>query len=215
LSNVYFAAIKDRLYTSAPKSTARRSAQTAVWKIGDMLARLTAPIMSFTADEVWQFLPQVSGRPESVHLAYFPAAEEILGETGLLEHKQAVRADFDRLLAVRAEALKALEIARKEKLIGRSEEAVVRIQAPDDVYKLLERYRTDLRFLLIVSGVTIEHSAEGNGSTPLHVEVSKAPGQKCERCWNYSTQVGSNERYPTVCERCLATLGELEQGVPA
>ncbi|HET6935395.1 MAG TPA: isoleucine--tRNA ligase [Candidatus Angelobacter sp.] len=215
LSNVYFAAIKDRLYTSAPKSRARRSAQTAVWKIGEMLARLIAPIMSFTADEVWQFLPKVSGRPESVHLAYFPTQEEILGEAGLLEHKQAVRADFDRLLAVRAEALKALEIARKDKLIGRSEQAVVKIQAPEEIYKLLERYQNDLRFLLIVSGVTLEHSAEGNGSTPLHVEVMKAPGEKCERCWNYSTQVGSSERYPTVCERCLATLGELEQGVPA
>jgi isoleucyl-tRNA synthetase len=215
LSNVYFAAIKDRLYTSAPKSRARRSAQTAVWKIGEMLARLIAPIMSFTADEVWQFLPKVSGRPESVHLAYFPTHEEVLEEAGLLEHKQAVLADFDRLLAVRAEALKALEIARKDKLIGRSEQAIIKIQAPEEMYKLLERYQNDLRFLLIVSGVTLEHSAEGNGRTPLHVEVMKAPGEKCERCWNYSTQVGSSERYPTVCERCLATLSELEQGVPA
>lgn len=215
LSNVYFAVIKDRLYTSAPDSHARRSAQTTVWRIGEMLARLIAPIMSFTAEEVWQFLPPVSGRTESVHLAYFPSTEEITGERMPPESSQAVRADFDRLLAVRAEALKALEIARKEKLIGRSEEAAVSIQAPEDVYKLLERYQKDLRFLLIVSHVNIQRSAEGNGNTPLHVEVGKAPGQKCERCWNYSRLVGNSERYPTVCERCLPTVIELEHSVPA
>ena len=213
LSNMYLAAIKDRLYTAAPNSRARRSAQTAIWRIGEALVRLVAPIMSFIADEVWQFLPKISSRPESVHLAYFPKLEEITGGAGDTSQPQwkALCADFDALLSVRDEALKALEIARQEKLIGRSEEATVIIQAPESLYNLLERYRNDLRFLLIVSGVEIEHAPSGNGAAPLHVQVDKAPGAKCERCWNFSTQVGKSERYPTVCERCLAALDEIER----
>ena len=213
LSNVYFASIKDRLYTSAPNSTARRSAQTAVWMIGDALVRLVAPIMTFTADEVWQALPGFSGKPESVHLAYFPdpgSFRSAPGDGG--QTTETLRADFESLMGVRNEALKVLEVARKEKLIGRSEEAVVTIHAPEGLYQLLERYSNDMRFLLVVSGVDIKRAPAGNGSSPLRVEVSKAPGQKCERCWNYSTRVGESERYPTLCERCLAVLDELEAG---
>jgi isoleucyl-tRNA synthetase len=215
LSNVYFDVLKDRLYTSAPRWQKRRSAQTALWHIGEALVRLLAPLMSFTAEEVWSYLPKVSGRPESVHLAYFPEPQEITGKLPDEIYVQTLRADFESLLAVRDEALKALEVARQEKLIGSALEAVVRIHAPDTVYKLLERYREDLRFLLIVSGVEIVHAAGGNGSTPLRVEVSKALGEKCERCWNYSVHVGSSPRYPTVCERCLEALNELEQEQPA
>jgi len=217
LSNVYFDVLKDRLYTAAPGSRARRSAQTAIWRIGEALVRLVAPIMTFTAEEVWSYLAKLSPRPESVHLAYFPTASEITGQEGAIEEPAGLRADFDSVLAVRSEALKALEIARKEKLIGSGLEAAVTIHAPESLYKLLERYRDDLRFLLIVSAADIKRAGEGNGSTPLRVEVSKAPGQKCMRCWNYSMQVGKSERYPTVCERCLATLEEMEQGrgVPA
>jgi isoleucyl-tRNA synthetase len=215
LSNVYFDVLKDRLYTSAPRSRARRSAQTALWHIGEALVRLLAPLMSFTAEEVWAFLPKISGRPESVHLAYFPQAEGITGKLPDQIYVQNLRADFTSLMAVRDEALKALETARQEKLIRSNLEAVVRIHAPEALYKLLERYRDDLRYLLIVSGVEIVHASEGNGSSPLRVEVEKAPGKKCERCWNYSVHVGESERYPTVCERCLAALGEIEQEQPA
>ena len=215
LSNMYFAAIKDRLYTAVPGSRARRSAQTALWRIGEALVRLVAPIMSFTADEIWSALPKVAGRPESVHLAYFPKAEEIAGGSIDPAAAQTLQADFEALLAVRDEALKALEIARQEKLIGRSEEAVVTVHAPASLYSVVDRYRNDLRFLLIVSGVDVQHASSGNGNTPLHVEVSKAPGGKCERCWNQSVHVGESERYPTVCERCLAALEEIEQEQPA
>jgi isoleucyl-tRNA synthetase len=211
LSSVYFTAIKDRLYTAAPNSKARRSAQTAVWKIGDALIRLMAPIASFTADEVWQALPKRSGKAESVHIEYFPKPEDLHpGDSDA----ESLRSDFDSLLKVREEALKALEIARKEKLIGRSEEAAVTLYSPDGLYALLDRYRTELRFLLIVSGVEIKRLPAGNQQTELRVEVHKAPGQKCERCWFYSTEVGKSERYPTVCERCLAVLQELEGELP-
>ena len=214
LSNVYFDVLKDRLYTSPPNSRARRSAQTSLWRIGETLVRLVAPILSFTAEEVWSFLPDVSGRPESVHLAYFPQANDITGERAELKHSQAVLADFDSLMAVRAEANKALEVARKEKLIGSGLEAAVTIHAPENLYRLLDRNRDDLRFLLIVSGVEVQDVPAGNGNAPLRVEVRKAPGKKCERCWNYSTQVGKSQRYPTLCERCLAALEEIERELP-
>jgi isoleucyl-tRNA synthetase len=215
LSNIYFAAIKDRLYTAAPNSRARRSAQTAVWKIGDALVRLIAPIVSFTAEEVWQALPRTSRKPESVHIALFPGAEEITGMDHDERIEKPLRADFDQLLAVRDEVLKALEIARQEKLIRRSEEAAITIHAPSGLYELMQRYNDDLRFLLVVSGVTVEQAVQGNGNAPLRVLVGNAPGQKCERCWFYSTHVGENERYPTVCERCLAALEEIESALPA
>lgn len=211
LSNVYFDVLKDRLYTSAPASIARRSAQTALWRISEVLVRLLAPLMSFTAEEVWGFLPKISVREESVHLAYFSQTKNIIGKPQDELYVQTLRADFDSLMALRDEALKALEAARQQKLIGSALESFVRIHAPDSVYKLLERYRDDMRFLLIVSGVEIVHAAGGNGSAPLRVEISKAPGGKCERCWNYSVHVGEDARYPSVCERCLAALNEIEK----
>jgi isoleucyl-tRNA synthetase len=210
LSNIYFAAIKDRLYTAAPGSLARRSAQTAVWKIGEALVRLIAPLASFTADEVWQWLPKTSGKTPSVHMAYFPAPEELCAE---LESPQvrSLRADFESLLKVRDEVLKAMEIARQEKLIRRTEEASITIvDAPPDIQTLLERYRTDFRFLLVVSGLEVKGTAGGSDQTALRVEVQRAAGQKCERCWFYSAEVGKSARYPTVCERCLPVLEELE-----
>ena len=211
LSTGFIDVVKDRLYTSAPNSHARRSAQTATWRIAEALVRLVAPIMSFTADEIWSFLPAVSGRAESVHLAHFPRAEDITGVVADPAGADAIWKDFQTLMKVRDAALKSLELARQEKTIGSALEAVVTVSAPDELVPLLQRYRNDLRFLLIVSGTEVKPGPGGNGSTPLHVSVEKAPGQKCERCWNYSTRVGENERYPTVCERCNAALAEIEK----
>ncbi|HEX4606125.1 MAG TPA: isoleucine--tRNA ligase [Candidatus Angelobacter sp.] len=211
LSTGFIDVVKDRLYTSAPHSDGRRSAQTATWRIAEALVRLVAPIMSFTADEIWSFLPAVAGRQESVHLAHFPLTEEIMGPQEDPAKASSVWKDFETLMKVRDAALKSLELARQEKTIGSALEAVVTVSAPDELVPLLQRYRNDLRFLLIVSGLEVKRGSGGNGSTPLHVLVEKAPGQKCERCWNYSTHVGENERYPTVCERCSAALAEIEK----
>jgi isoleucyl-tRNA synthetase len=210
LSTGFIDVVKDRLYTSAPNSHGRRSAQTATWRIAEALVRLVAPIMSFTADEIWSFLPTVTGRQESVHLAHFPKAENITGAVSNPTVGEAVWKDFETLMRVRDTALKALEVARQEKIIGSALEAVVTISGPSELVPLLQRYRNDLRFLLIVSGVEVKPSSGGNGNTPLHVLIGKAPGQKCDRCWNYSTHVGENERYPTVCERCTEALNEIE-----
>ena len=209
LSAIYFDVLKDRLYTSAPKSRARRSAQTALWRLGDALVRLLAPVMSFTADEIWSYLPG-TGRSESVHIEHFPAPEDLTGALPAGFDPAAVKKDWETLLAVRDEALKALEAARNEKRIGASLEAQIRLSAPDGVYPVLERYRDQLRYLFIVSNVVLERSAGSNGGSGFTFDVSKAPGQKCERCWNYSTHVGEDKNYPTVCERCSSVLGEIE-----
>jgi isoleucyl-tRNA synthetase len=210
LSNTYFDILKDRLYTFAPESRARRSAQTAIWRIGEALVRLLAPVMSFTADEIWSFLPAVAGRPESVHLAQFPAPADITGDTAAASGLEELKSDWETLLGVRDEVLKALEEARNRKLIGGSLEAQVRVSAPEPVYSLLERYRAQLRYVFIVSQVTLAPAPSGDGASGIQVEVGKAAGQKCERCWNYSVHVGEDRDYPMVCERCSAALDEIE-----
>ncbi|MGH9601850.1 MAG: isoleucine--tRNA ligase [Terriglobales bacterium] len=207
LSAFYFDVLKDRLYTFAPRSRSRRSAQTALWRIGEALVRLLAPLMSFTADEVWQYLPQVAGRPESVHLALFPAPQDVLGVSEAAAGSPS--ADWDTLLSVRSEVLKALEAARNGKQIGGSLEAHVVITAPDPAYSVLSRHQSGLRELFIVSGVTLERAQSGNGAGGLIVEVQRAAGVKCERCWNYSTHVGEGATYPAACERCLPVLEEI------
>jgi isoleucyl-tRNA synthetase len=212
LSAFYFDVLKDRLYISAPKSRGRRSAQTAIWRIGEALVRLLAPIMSFTSEEVWDYLPKAAGRGESVHLALFPSAADILGEPlslASLAEAEVSGQDWATLRSVRDEVLKALEEARNNKLIGTGLEAQIALTAPDPIYSVLARHADELRYLFIVSVVTLTQ-ASGNGTGGVHVEVKKADGIKCERCWNYSIHVGEDKIHPTVCERCSAVLKELE-----
>ncbi|MGA7568653.1 MAG: class I tRNA ligase family protein, partial [Terriglobales bacterium] len=210
LSAFYFDVLKDRLYISAAKSHGRRSAQTAIWRIGEALTRLLAPIMTFTCEEVWQYLPRIEGRAESIHLATFPTMPEISGDpTDLTKPFDCPQqSDWNTLRSVRDEVLKALEEARNAKLIGTGLEAQIHLTAPDALYALLKRHKEQLRYLFIVSAVSLtEGPANGTGS--VRVEVKKADGQKCERCWNYSTHVGEDKNYPTVCERCSAVLKEI------
>src|ERR1700744_999172 len=122
LSAFYFDVLKDRLYISAPKSEARRSAQTAIWQIGEALVRLLAPIMSFTAEEIWPYLPKAEGREDSVHLAHFPAAKDLLG-AATADQDESQHKGWTTLRTVRDEVLKALEEARNAKLIGTGLEA--------------------------------------------------------------------------------------------
>jgi isoleucyl-tRNA synthetase len=210
LSAFYFDVLKDRLYIFAPKSRARRSAQTAIWRIGDALVRLLAPILSFTCEEVWQYLIKTPPANESVHLAKFPGAAEILGDAGIPEMDAKLDEEWTTLRSVRDEVLKALEEARNNKLIGTGLEAQVVITAADPVYSLLQRHAGELRYLFIVSVVTLAQGS-GNGTSGLHADVKKADGLKCERCWNYSTRVGEDKANPTLCERCSAVLKELEK----
>jgi isoleucyl-tRNA synthetase len=198
LSARYFDILKDRLYTFAPRNPARRSAQTALYRIADALARMLATILVFTADEIWENLPGNGSRPASVHLAELPSP------SGRRDAELAAR--WHQLFAVRDEVLRALEEARVAKLIGGALEAAVDITASGTTYELLERYRDDLRYVFIVSQVELSRAETGDVS----VKVCRADGRKCERCWNYSTHVGESARYPTVCERCVEALEEIE-----
>jgi len=218
LSNFYFDVLKDRLYTHPRTSQARRSGQTAIWRIGQALVRLLAPMMSFTAEEVWQFLPSVGEKPESVHLALFPTPEEVLGNTehapdasgkSMPSGTEQLRADWDRLLLIREEVFRHLESARKDKVIGSGLQAKVKISAPPETYILLDRYRETLRYLFIISQVELQTLAGSGNGAGLKIEVLPADGKKCERCWNYSTQVGTDPEFPMVCERCSGWLPEI------
>jgi isoleucyl-tRNA synthetase len=211
LSSLYMAVLKDRLYTFPRSSLARRSAQTAMWRIAEALARLVAPIMSFIADEVWRFLPALRSRPESVHMALFPNDHDITGEIRNQEAAARTRSDWEALLSIREEVNKAIEQARNAKLINGELEAEVAISAPAESFALLERNRAHLKALFVVSSVVLERGEASDGASALRVEARRAAGQKCERCWNYSTHVGEDQAYPTVCERCSAALSVIEK----
>jgi isoleucyl-tRNA synthetase len=206
LSAIYFDVIKDRLYTAAPNSIARRSAQTVLWRIADAMARLLAPIFTFTCDEVWEHLPARTGKPESVHLSLFPAPEELTNGAVAASMRDDLNKRFAALIAVREEVNKALEEARQAKKIGKSLEAKVRVTAPAATAELLTANLTFLRELFIVSGAEVIANATKDDA--IQVEVLPADGTKCERCWNFSTHVGEVVAVPTVCERCYASLRE-------
>jgi isoleucyl-tRNA synthetase len=209
LSAFYFDVLKDRLYTSATpqrNSISRRAAQTAIWRIGEALVRLLAPIMSFTCEEVWQYLPAVEGRPESVHLTTFPETSGVLGTN---VPPAASDDEWYTLRMVRSKVLMKLEVERANKRIGTGLEAQVVLTADGPCFAALSRYESQLRYLFIVSSVTLQQG-QGEGIWPA-IDVRKADGLKCERCWNFSTHVGEDGDYPTVCERCSAVLREAVQ----
>ena len=199
LSARYFDIIKDRLYIMAPKSAARRSAQTALYRIADSLCRLMSPLLVFTSDEAWENLP--GEREASVHIAEFPVAKNA--------DNTALMAAWERLFSIRDEVLKALEDARNSKQIGSSLEAKVILTADRETTLFLLDYYPELRYVFIVSQVEVHE-----GDSP-KVEIQKADGQKCERCWNYSVRVGEFEKYPTVCERCAEALRAIESTAAA
>jgi len=214
LSSFYYDVLKDRLYTKAAKNKSRRSGQTAVWKITSALVRLLAPILVFTAEEVWKFLPHAAGEPGSVHIALFPEEAEL--RTGLAPEKSNT---WELLAKVRGEVLKALEVARNEKkLINSGLEAKVLLNADLELKAKLKQYLPQLPGLFIVSQVELMSAGTGEFRSELvpglEVSVQRADGKKCDRCWNYSVHVGENSRYPAVCERCSAAIAEIEAGGP-
>ena len=202
LSALYLDVLKDRLYTFAPKAKERRSAQTALWRIAEALTRLVAPILSFTADEVWPLLPPVQGRETSVHLALFPDLAEIVpGDESRLE------AEWEQLLAVRTLVLAELEVLRAAKTIGKSLEAEVTIRIsptqPTELSQLLVKYEPSLAELFNVSKVTVLLAGD---DAALSIAAKGSAEAKCERCWRYLDEVGKDDRYPTVCLRCADAL---------
>ncbi|OLC15766.1 MAG: isoleucine--tRNA ligase [Candidatus Rokubacteria bacterium 13_1_40CM_69_27] len=207
LSALYLDIVKDRLYTSAPDDPRRRAAQTACSDVLGALVRLMAPILTFTAEEAWRYIPGAHG--ESVHLERFP-------EVPLPWIDDTLKGEWDRLLEVRREVAKALEMARAQKKIGSGLEASVWITAaPEDLPALLRAKRELLPTLFIVSDVRLFERPPAGALLPpsesteipgLSIGVDRAPGKKCERCWKWSPRVGESAEHPTVCERCLAVI---------
>lgn len=195
LSAFYLDVLKDRMYTFAPSSQARRSAQTVLWHITEALVRLVAPILSFTADEVWDYLPTVEGREESVHLALFPVPESIYPE-----NPAAILTEWKQIFAVRDAAMLVLEEARQEKRIGKGLEAELEIQASGELLALLLRYAGGLKEILNVSAVNV---LEGPS---LSVAALPASGSKCSRCWNFMPVVADYGVWENVCTRCHEAL---------
>jgi isoleucyl-tRNA synthetase len=196
LSAVWVDIVKDRLYTAGARSHSRRSAQTAVYRIAYALVRLLAPILSFTTEEVWGYLPKPAGSPDSVHLALLPEPGELT--QGFIIQNRERLANWDKLMLIRDRVLKSLEIAREEKRIGKSLEARVVLEAGPDVYPLLEEYAADLPAVFIVSQVEWKPiSVPG-----MSVEIERSAGTKCERCWKYTLDVGNNPAFPTLCAAC-------------
>jgi isoleucyl-tRNA synthetase len=204
LSSFYLDALKDRMYTFAPTSKARLSAQTVLWQIAEVLVRLVAPIMTFTADEVWEYLPKVEDRPVSVHLALFPKPEEIFSEdpTKLLE-------EWKKIFAVRDEALRVLEEERQAKRIGKGLEAELRIAAAGEQLELLQRHAAGLKEIINVSSVTVV------AGESFSVTALPASGAKCARCWNYMPTVADYGAWHDVCPRCSDALKEMNIQPPA
>jgi len=144
-----------------------------------------------------------------VHLEKFPVTADVLG-TNVAATDSNQQEEWKTLRGVREQVLKALEEARNQKLIGKGLEAKVALTASDPVYAVLAKYQEQLRYIFIVSAVSLQKAVSGNGSSGVGVHVDKADGKKCERCWNYSIYVGEDAKYPGVCERCSAVLKEIE-----
>lgn len=203
LSALYLDVVKDRLYTFAPNSPQRRSAQTAIWRIAEAMTRLIAPILSFTADEVWQYLPKIDGRQSSVHLALFPDVVEIVpGNISGLE------ADWDVLLRIRQLVMVELEALRLAKSIGKSLDASVQLLvtegSPEAV--VLMQYESSLPEVFNVSQAMVQLLSTTTQQETILIDVRVAGGAKCERCWRVVPDVGADERWATVCTRCADAL---------
>lgn len=194
MSNFYLDIIKDRLYTSKKESTKRRAAQTAMYNILSGLVRIIAPMTVYTAEEIWKYMPHKNGEnTESIMLEYWPKVNEKY-ENKELEEK------WNKIIAIKEEASKALEMAREEKVIGHSLNAKVTINADKENYNFLKDKEELLQEVFIVSAVEVKEANE------LKIDVTPAEGEKCERCWMYSTTVGEDKENPTICHRCSEAL---------
>ena len=201
MSSFYLDILKDRLYTAAPQSTSRRAAQTALFRIADTMVRLLAPVLPFTAEEIWTSLYGEKAPAESVHMTEFSRETDHYLNPELL-------ARWERFQEIRERVSKVLEECRQTKVIGNSLEARVEIRCGEKTYQYLESFGAELRFLFLVSEVVLVRDPS-SGSDTLDVKVSPAAGQKCERCWHYTTDVGSFADFPTVCARCHQSLEEM------
>jgi len=198
LSSFYLDVLKDRLYCSGRNSHIRKSAQTALFSILKNSLVLMAPILPFTTEEAWEILPPYPGKEDSVHLENFPDFKERWLEPEIYK-------EWEDLFLVREKVLKELEVARESKLIGNSLEAQVILKVPASHTEFLKKYEEKLVSLFIVSSVKLE----AHDGDEFEIKVLKAPGEKCLRCWNFSTYIGKSRDYPQFCQRCEQVVKEM------
>lgn len=203
MSSYYLDILKDRLYAYKADSFERRSAQTAMYEIMLDLVVMIAPVLSFTMEEVWQFMKKPASMPESVFMMPWPECkEEYIDE--------ALESKWDNFIEIRSEITRVLEGARRAKTIGHSLDAKVELHATEEALAILRSVEGDLATLLIVSQAKLVEGlaggVEATGREDLKVTVQAAEGEKCERCWIYSDTVGKDAEHPTVCARCAAAL---------
>lgn len=203
MSSYYLDILKDRLYAYKADSFERRSAQTAMYEIMLDLVVMIAPVLSFTMEEVWQFMKKPASMPESVFMMPWPECkEEYIDE--------ALESKWDNFIEIRSEITRVLEGARRAKTIGHSLDAKVELHATGEALAILRSVEGDLATLLIVSQAKLVEGlaggVEATGREDLKVTVQAAEGEKCERCWIYSDTVGKDAEHPTVCARCAAAL---------
>jgi len=197
LSSVYLDVLKDRLYADEARSVSRRSAQTVLAQVLAVLVRVLMPILSFTCEEVWGFMPASMRDAESVQLSDWPLVDVPAEEAAQL------RSAYPTVLGVREAVTKALEDARNDKVIGKSQEAAVKLVAPPETVAVLEaRTTASLAELFIVASVEIAAGPE------IGIEVVPATGEKCPRCWNLRT-LGVDAAHPDVCGRCAKVLSSI------
>ena len=195
MSNFYLDVLKDRLYTEKADSKQRRAAQTAMYLILDALTRMLAPILAYTADEIWRYLPhRAADDKENILYNEMPKTVDITVGDDFI-------ATWDRIHELRDTVKKSLEVVIKDKVVKTSLETCVTLRASGEEYDFIEKVLPELKAVFIVSDVKLE-KADGE----LTVEVAKAEGEKCERCWAYSTTVGCDADHPTLCARCAAIL---------
>jgi isoleucyl-tRNA synthetase len=196
LSALYFDILKDRLYTAGKKSPERRSSQTAMWLITDVLIRVLAPVLSFTSEEILGFMPASQRKPESVFLSEYPSYARTLSKWSDAQLEE----NFSGIWAIRDVALKSLEEARQAKTIGHPREARVTLTVDPASDKALQATKEDLGRLFLVSELEIKQGSA------LSAQVGKAEGEKCARCWTYSREVGKNKQHADLCDRCIEAI---------
>jgi isoleucyl-tRNA synthetase len=198
LSAVYLDILKDRLYTFRADSQLRRSSQTVLFDIIVAITKLMAPILSFTAEEIWRTFPEAvrAQAGASVHLAVFPEPDPRWEDPRLAQQ-------WERLLRVRDGVQGSLELLRGEKRIGSSLEAVVTVYGAPELHALLKEYEQELPSIFIVSQVKLKEEHDPSSNLGFLVSVDRVEGQKCERCWNYRPAVGTFKDHPTLCDRCV------------
>ncbi len=205
MSNFYLDILKDRLYVEKSDSLSRRAAQTAIYRILSALTRMLAPILAFTADEIWKFLPHLDSEDsECVMFNDMPS-------TSGLSEDSAFMTKWNRIKDIREDVNKALELARKQKVIGKSLEAKVTLGCEGELHDFLKSVEKELTTAFIVSAVEIVNTPSGDFAGDvegLKVTISKADGEKCERCWTFSNTVGQDIEHPTLCSRCAAIIKE-------